>query len=306
MNIILSVIAVLIMACSAFVILIKRNHGSLSIVRMWVPTCLIIGILLLTFSCSFVILPTGYTGVRTTMGQIDNVTVQSGFNWKIPFIQSIERVNNKQQDLHFDDVQVWSETNGRTAIFYEKITVTYQINPEKSYWIYGNVSDYKRNLVSFGIVSSAIKSSSKELSDTDATNRAIIEPLARQNLQSSIDGKYGEGVITINKVVIENIDFEESYNAAIAEKQQAQLNAERQAIENQKAIEKANADAEVKIANAKAAADAEMIVAKAEAEANEMIEKSLTDQILKEKYIEKWDGKLPEVMAGEKDTLIVS
>lgn len=124
------------------------------------------------------------------------------------------------------------------------------------------------------------------MSDTDATNRAVVEPLTMQNLQKSLDEKYGENVVFVNKVTISNIDFEDSYNTAIAAKQQAQLNAEQQAIENQRAIDKAEADAEVKRKNAQAEADAKLITAQAEAEANALLEKSLTSQILQEKYIE--------------------
>lgn len=242
--------------------------------------------------CSFVIIPTGYTGVRTTFGQIDSVTVRNGFNWKIPFIQSIQKVNNKQQDMECKD-QVWSETRERTAIYYENITVTYQINPEKSAWIYANVSDYRSNLITDGIVASAIKSSSKSLSDADATNRSIIEPLCATNLQKSLDGKYGENVVYVNKVTINNADFEDSYNAAIAAKQKAQLEAERQEIENQRAVEKAEADATVTRTNAAAQADAKLVQAEADAKANELLEDSLTEHILRQNWIEKWNGELP-------------
>ena len=266
---------------------------------------IIVAIVLFVVSCSFTIIPTGYTGVRTTFGQIDESTVQNGFNWKLPFVQSIERVNNKQQDVSFDSDKVWSETKERTAIFYEGITLTYQINPEKSAWIYANVSNYRDALVSHGIVASAIKASSKSLADADATNRAIVEPLVVENLQKALDEKYGENVVCINKVTISNADFEDSYNQAIAAKQQAQLEAEQQAIENKRAIEKAEADAVVKKTKAEADANAKLVSAQAEAEANKLLEKSLTDQILREKYIEKWDGKLPQVVADDSATLMI-
>lgn len=258
----------------------------------------IVAIVLFTISCAIVIIPTGYTGVRSTFGQIDPMPVKNGFNWKLPYVQSVERVNNKQQDIVFED-RVWSETEQRTAIYYENITVTYQINPEKSAWIYANVANYKDTLINQSIVASSIKSSSKSLSDTDATNRSIIEPLVMKILQKSLDDKYGENVVCINKVIINNTDFEDSYNKAIAAKQKAKLEAEKQEIENQKAIDKATADAEVKKTNAKAAAEAKLISAQAEAKANKLLEESLTDKILQEKYINKWNGELPSTVVGE-------
>lgn len=261
-------------------------------------------IVLFVVSSAFVIIPTGYTGVRSTFGQINESVVQNGFNWKIPFVQSIEKVNNKQQDISFKD-RVWSETSERTAIYYEGITVTYQINPERSAWIYANVTNYKDALVSQNLVASAIKASSKSLSDTDATNRSIIEPLAQENIQISLDEKYGTGVVYVNKVTISGADFEDSYNAAIAAKQQAQLNAEQQAIENQRAIDKATADAQAMRTNAEAEAQAKLIAAEAEAQANELLEKSLTEMILRQMYINKWNGQLPNVMTGDDSTSIM-
>ena len=259
---------------------------------------------LFVFSSAFVIIPTGYTGVRSTFGQINETVVQNGFNWKLPFVQSIEKVNNKQQDISFKD-RVWSETSERTAIYYEGVTVTYQINSEKSAWIYANVSNYKDALVSQSLVASAIKASSKSMSDTDATNRTIIEPLALENIKKTLDEKNGVGVVYVNKVTISSADFEDSYNAAIAAKQQAQLNAEQQAIENQRAIDKAAADAKVLQTNAEAEAQAKLIAAEAEAQANELLEPSLTEMILRQMYINKWNGQLPSVMAGDDSTAIM-
>lgn len=300
MNIFILIVGLILIAIAiGLFIYFKYNE-----VHSKIPLTLIItGIVFSLLSTSFTIIPTGYTGVRTTFGQIDNSTVQNGFNWKIPFVQSVATVNNKQQDISFADEEIWSETEERTAIYYKGITVTYQINPEKSAWIYANISDYENNLVSKGLVSSSIKSSSKALSDTDATNRSIIEPLALKNIQNSLDEKYGKDVIYVNKVVINNADFEESYNKAIADKQKAQLAAEQQEIVNQQNIDKADADAKAAVTKANGDAEAKKIAAEAEAKANETLEKSITDNILKDKYIEKWNGQLPKVVSDDSSML---
>lgn len=241
-----------------------------------------------------VIIPTGYTGVRSTFGQISPDVVPNGFSVKLPFIQNVEKVNNKQQDIRFTS-QVWSETAERTAVYFEDVTVTYQISPAKSAWIAANVTNYKDALVSQNLVGSAIKAASKTLNSVDATNRAIIEPAAAKAIQESLDDKYGVDTVIINKVTIGNADFEDSYNQVIAEKQTAQLEYEKQQIENQRKIEAAEAEAKVKLTAAKAEADARLIEADAEAEANRKLEESLTDRILHEMTIEKWDGTLPTV-----------
>ena len=270
-----------------------------------VPVGIVVVIaILILVSQSIVVIPTGYSGVKTTFGQIDQRTVPNGINFKIPFIQSVEKVNNKQQDIEFND-KVWSETKSRTAVYFENVTVTYRINPEKSAWVYANVSSYRENLVTENLVASAIKSASKELSDIDVTNRSIIEPQAMEAIQKALDEKYGENVVLVNKVVINNADFDESYNEAIASKQKATLEAEQQAIENQKAIDKALADAEVKKTQAEAEAEAERIRAQGLADANRVLQESLSKEVLEYEKLQKWDGALPKYVGGGADPAIM-
>lgn len=263
-----------------------------------------LGLVICIFGSSFVIIPTGSTGVKTTFGQIDSHTLSAGFSWKLPFIQSVEEVNNKQQDVNFKS-QIAAETKNRTTIYYNNITVTYQVGPHKSAWLYANVTDYT-NLVTNSLVSSVVKSTSKTLIDEDATNRSKIEPLILECLQNSLAQKYGKDSVIINKVIVKDADFEESYNKAIADKQKATLQKEKQDIDNEKNIAKAKADATVKKTKAQGDADAEIIRAEAKAKANKALEKSLTKEILQQQYLEKWNGKLPTYMTGENSNALFS
>lgn len=237
---------------------------------------------------SVTIVPTGYTGVKTSFGQIQEATIQSGkLNFTIPVVQSIHTVNNKQQDKHIE-AQIWGEASDKTPVYAADVIVTYQVLPEKSAWLYANVSDTK-NLVGDELVASAIKSAMAELGPNEVTNRAKIEPMALQKLAESLNQKYGEGAVFINKVVINDMDFEEAYNTAI------QQNADKQKIENEAAIAKAEADKQVAITNAEAEAQKTSIAADAQAEANRKIAESLSDTLIEYQKIQKWDGKLPTV-----------
>ncbi len=246
----------------------------------------IIGLVVIVLSQCFVVIPTGYTGVKSTFGQISEKTLPNGFNIKIPFIQSVDQINNKQQDIIFKDSKISSETSERNTVIFSGITVTYKINPDKSAWIARNVTDWDENLVNESLIASAIKTSSKTLSPVDVTNRSKLEPIAQENIQDSLDQKYGKGVITINKVVISEASFDKEYDDKIAKKQQAQMDYEKQQIENKKNVEKAEADAKVKKTNAEAEAEATKIAAQAEAEANKKLANSITDKLINNKLAE--------------------
>ena len=119
-----------------------------------------------------------------------------------------------------------------------------------------------------------------------------------------MNNKYGDGVVIINKVVVLSANFSKSYNKAVADKQKAQLESEKQSIQNEKNIAKAEADAKVKRTEAQANADAKLIAAKAEKQANEMKEKSITNKILQEEYINKWNGVMPKFISGTDSNML--
>lgn len=91
----------------------------------------------------------------------------------------------------------------------------------------------------------------------------------------------------------------------LQKKQRATLQAETQKIENQKNIDKAQADAEVARTQAEAAADVTKIKAEAEAEANNVINKSITEHVLDNKRIEKWNGELPRYIGSGNESVLI-
>ena len=252
---------------------------------------------------SIVIIPSGYTGVVTTFGQIQERPMPNGFNWKIPFVQNVLQVNNKQQDIYIDG-QIWSEAADQTVVYIEGVTVTYQISPDRSAWIYANVSNYTDNLVSQTLVASALKVAAKSLATEDVTNRGLIEPAAQKTLQQALDEKYGEDTVRVIKVVISNMDFEERYNDAIEARQLAIMEQERQAIENSTNLAKAEAEAEAARIEAQGKAEAETILAQAKADANRILSASITEQTQMQDIIEAWNGVLPSALVtGEEGGL---
>ena len=263
----------------------------------WPLTFAVLGLICIIGGNCFTVVPTGYTGVRTTFGLIDQESCMPGFNFVTPFVQNISLVNNKQQDIRFTD-KIWSETKEQTVVYMENVTVTYQIVPESSAWIYANVENWVQELVDIDIVSSALKSASRGLAADVVTDRAVIEPAAREQLQTALDDKYGENRVIIKEIIINNMDFDESYNEAIAKKSQAIQEQQEQAIRNQTSIDQAKAEAEAERQRAQGQADAELIQAQAKAEANRIISESITEATQRQDAINKWNGELPRYAGG--------
>ena len=61
---------------------------------------------------------------------------------------------------------------------------------------------------------------------------------------------------------------------------------------------------EQELLKAQLEAEKKITEAKATAEANSLLQQTLTDKVLMEKFIERWDGVLPSTYAGEDITAI--
>ena len=117
---------------------------------------------------------------------------------------------------------------------------------------------------------------SKYTSEELVTKRSEIS-LDINNVLNEKLQQYGINSVS---VAINNFDFSEAYNQAIEKKAVAEQEVE--TSKNQ--LEKAKVDAETK-----------KVKAQGDAEANALLEKSLTKEILIEKWIEKWNGETPKV-----------
>lgn len=264
----------------------------------WPGVLIALGLVAITAANSFTIVPTGYTGVRTTFGLIDQDSCMPGFNPLAPFVQRISLVNNKQQDIRIED-RIWSETKEQTVVYMENTVVTYRIVPKSSAWIYANVDNWVQELIDSEIVSSAAKTASRQLGAEVVTDRGTIEPLAVETLQAAVDSKYGPERVEIKNVIFGNIDFEESYNQAIAEKSNAIQEQQKQAILNQTNIDKVKAEAEAERQRAQGEADAELIRAQGKADAAKEIAGAITEATQRQDAIDKWDGRLPQYVSGD-------
>lgn len=294
---------------------VEKEIEVLNIPKLIATVVIFVLVLIVAFT-SFTVIPSGYTGVRTTFGQIDDAVVPNGFSWKIPIVQSISKVNNKQQSVIFKD-KIWGESSERTVVYMEDVTVIFRINPEYSSWLYSHVNDYRTNAIPSSLLASAMKASMRELISSEVTNRSSVEPIAVKNLQDALNKNYnGNEVISVININIDNMDFEDSYNEAIATKQLAQLEKEKKDIENETAvnIENANAEkkriaaqaeADQKVISAQAEAEAILAVAEAQAEANQKLSDSISDNLIKYEEVHAWDGKLP-IISGSSSSMIIN
>jgi regulator of protease activity HflC (stomatin/prohibitin superfamily) len=231
-------------------------------------------------SC-FTIVDAGHTGVVVTLGKVNEGVLQEGLHFKIPFVQQVVKIDNRISKLEVDteafskDLQTVSTT----------LAINYRVDTAMSYSIYKNVgADYQSVLITPAVNEVLKAITAKYTAEESVTNRALIS----DGLLEGLNEKLNASGLYITDVNIINFDFSEAFINAIEEKQVAQQQ-----------LLKAETEKQTAITNAEAEAEAVRIKAEAEAEANNLIKESLNEVILRSKFYEKWDGKLPQAMGTD-------
>ena len=191
------------------------------------------------------------------------------------------------------------------------MTLQYQIMPDNVLDIakqYGTLEALQTRIQSVATEKTKAALSEHKAMDIIA-DRASMSPSVEALIRDAIGEDYYVKVIT---VVLTNIDFSDAFELAVEEKMIAEQTKLKAEYENQTKVAQAEAnaaakvkEAEAKVEIAKAEAEAKKIAAEGEAKANELIQSSITDKILEKLYLDKWDGKLPNVVAGEDASIMI-
>lgn len=232
-------------------------------------------VVILLFS-SFTTIKTGEVGIRVRLGKVVNTKTNEGINFKIPFIETIERMNVKVQKVEVNA----NSSSKDLQVLDEVVAVNYRIDSKKAKSLYKNVGTGYREVVLEPAIQESIKAvTSRYTAEELITNRSEVSKKCMDELSKKVN-KYG---IIVSDFNITNFSFSQEFDKAIEEKQVA----EQKVLTAKQELEREKIEAEKKI-----------VAAEAEKKANELKQQSLTDNIIREKFIEKWDGKLPTVMGG--------
>lgn len=235
-------------------------------------------LLLMLFGC-FSTIKTGEIGIKTRFGKIIGSTTNEGIVFKLPFEQ-IKKINVKVQK--YENEEAFSTSTKDLQIVNNiKVAINYQIDGSKAVNLFKTVGTNYNTTVLEPAIQETIKAVfSKYTAEEIVTKRSEIS----LDMNNTLDERVKEYGINSVAVSINNFDFSESYNQAIEKKAVAEQEVE--TSKNQ--LEKAKIDAEKK-----------KVEAQGEAEANALLEQSLTDQIIAQQFIEKWNGQLPTTMTGD-------
>ena len=264
-------------------------------------------VLLVAFLTCTATVETGYTGIVTTFGKVEGVTLEAGLHFKSP-LQRIIAMDNREQKTSFTTEAFSSDIQQVNIIG----SINYAINKSTAMNLFKEVgTDYFNKLVYPRMLEITKGVFSKYSAENLVANREKLSQDIRDGLYEELRG-YGINVISLS---IENLDFTDAFTDAVEAKQvaaqrklQAEIEQAQMTMETQQQAERQriNAEAAANVAriNADADAYATKVRSEAEAEANKMIAESLTENLIRFNEVKNWDGKLPTYMAGEGTTTV--
>jgi regulator of protease activity HflC (stomatin/prohibitin superfamily) len=275
---------------------------------------LVISIALFIVSCIAVV-PTGYTGILTTFGRVEERTVGSGINFIAPW-QEVVKMDNRIQKQEFESAAFSSDLQEASYA----VTINYSIDQTAARDIYKTVGTNYYETVMFGPIQDNIKTIfAKYTAESLIGNRDVLSQKVTESVAADMS-RYGINVVSI---AIRDIDFTDTFTTAVEAKQvaaQNKLKAETEQAQKtmeeeqtaKRAIIAANAEAEKAViaANAdlevvKVQAEAALYAGEKEAEMNKRIGESLNGSVIDYYWIKQWDGKLPTTVLGDGNDYIL-
>nr|DAF49377.1 MAG TPA: High frequency of lysogenization C protein [Myoviridae sp. ct8mY9] len=239
----------------------------------------VIVIAMIILIASITTVPTGYVGVKTRFGQVQDDVIQEGFNLKAPFIESIVKIDCRTQKY---EIATEASSKDLQKISNLKVVVNYNVDKNNANNLYKEVGkDYQTVLIEPAILESIKQGISQYTAEETITKRSEVADIIINLLKEKLENKG----VTVTALNITDLSFSEEFDTAVEQKQiveqetqKAQYELEKAKVENEKKIENAKADAEVM------------------RQQNEQI----TDNYLRlkeieneQKAIEKWNGQLP-------------
>jgi regulator of protease activity HflC (stomatin/prohibitin superfamily) len=252
---------------------------------------------LMILSSGIRMISAGQVGVALLFGKVQPLVLNEGINLVNPLYDVVEmntRVLRHQAkyDAASKDMQ---------AVHVEMV-LNYRLLPDKAAEVYQRIGLNFAGVIIDPAAQEVLKANTALHVATEILQK---RPLIKADIQRELTTwlvKYG---IEVKEAALANISFDKAYEKAIEAKQIEEQKAEQKRYE----LIQAQRQAEIAAAQAKGQGDAAREKAKGEAEATKIrgeaeanynlkVAASLTPTLIQQRYLERWDGKLPQFSAG--------
>lgn len=237
-------------------------------------------------------------GIVKTFGKVDH-TISGGLNFVNPISDTVEVMDLR---VHVNKASFASYTKDAQPL---TAAIEYQYEPvaAQAMQIVSQYGSYK-------ILETKLRAAVEERAKIVFARygaMTLLENRTTLSAQVEEEVKELEDLFPVNfrQVVVKDIDFSDAFEQAVEAKMQAEQNALRAENEKQEAITRAEQEREV----ARVEAEAAVLAAEGEAKALEITREALEnmpDTWIAQQYLEKWNGKLPQLITGDGSGLMLT
>lgn len=224
--------------------------------------------------------------IWSPFGGTSETTLSEGWKTKTPF-DTVYVISTEVQTATLEGIT--GQTKDSQYITME-IDVKYQVSESDAFIVF---KQYKTlDNVADKFITPAVQRSI----ETVTTNYNIIDILGEKRnlvyheIETELSSRFADVGITFKGINFNDTDADPQIEAAIT----AEAVATKEVTTAEQKKLKAQIDAETKV-----------IEAQGEADANKILEAIITDKLLSQQWIEKWDGKLPLVTSGSDGGMIL-
>lgn len=261
------------------------------------------GLLVCLVGC-FTKIPANHVGiVYSPFGGTRSETLAEGFKRKNP-LDKIYKISTETQTTRVENLT--TQTNDAQYVT-SVLDVKYKVNASNAFLVFKQYRTLNK------MSADLIMPTAQRVLELITTNYNVIDILGakRADVYTELNAKLSEELalygVDFVSITILDMDAGEKLEAAITEEAVA-----KKAVETaEQNLLKAETEAKQKSVQAKAEqeaaiieAETKLIEAEAEKEANELLNQSYTEAILKAEWINKWSGDLPEYYGGNADLMI--
>jgi regulator of protease activity HflC (stomatin/prohibitin superfamily) len=214
----------------------------------------------------------GQVGVKTRFGAVQEGTLLPGLHWVIPAVDGITVFDGRVQAYNFEDIE--SVTRDLQSVRLSGL-INFRIDSAKADRILqevGQPNDYAQK-VFLRPSNTALKEITPQY---DAFNVISKRDEIGQRTLANLIERMAEFNIIVERVSVENIRLNEQFLASVEAKQIAEQD-----------LARANFEADRDVRLAEGARDARVTRAEGEAQANDLINASLSEQLLQWTYIQR-------------------
>jgi regulator of protease activity HflC (stomatin/prohibitin superfamily) len=220
----------------------------------------------------------GFRGIKTNWGKVEGEALSPGLYFYNPFSSSIFEMSVREEKFNISTTAFTKDTQ---TVHVEAV-VTYFPHPHNIQLLYSQFGKtWEPKIIEPAVLGSLKDSIGQYIADDLVSKREAVKQAAEKEIKSALESRS----VSVTRLDLTNLDFEDLYEKAVEEK----------VVAIQKAAEAKNKTVQVQ-------EEARQTVAAAQAEAESMRIRSQAlsqnKNLIEYELAQKWNGVLPQITMG--------